>query len=190
MIEYGVSAVMSIVRFVLILGIMIFMHELGHFIVAKLTGIYVHRFSLGFGPRLLGFPIGETDYCVSAIPFGGYVRMAGQYDMPAEKDSDGVEMIEEWEKNVSDERRFTSKTVPQRIALAFAGPFMNLVLGNPFHEPKACFVDVGLMLSTPCYDAPDPHRLLALLDLQVHDFAAVHGIVAMNAQATAGDVVD
>ncbi len=129
MIEQGLSAVISIVRFVIVLGIMIFMHELGHFIVAKLTGVYVHRFSLGFGPRLLGFPIGETDYCVSAIPFGGYVRMAGQYDMPVEKDSDGVEMTEEWEKDVSDERRFTSKTVPQRITLAFAGPFMNLVLG-------------------------------------------------------------
>ncbi|MFN2432158.1 MAG: RIP metalloprotease RseP [Gemmatimonadota bacterium] len=61
----------------LLLGVLIFVHELGHFLAAKWAGIGVPRFSLGLGPRLVGFRIGETDYCLSAIPFGGYVKMAG-----------------------------------------------------------------------------------------------------------------
>jgi regulator of sigma E protease len=61
----------------LLLGVLIFIHELGHFLAAKWAGIAVPRFSLGLGPRLVGFRIGETDYCLSAIPFGGYVKMAG-----------------------------------------------------------------------------------------------------------------
>ena len=71
--------------FLLMLGVLIFVHELGHFIVAKLCGIYVDRFSLGFPPRLFGIRWGETDYCVGLLPIGGYVKMAGQEDTPQEK---------------------------------------------------------------------------------------------------------
>src|SRR5438445_13447134 len=62
----------------LVLGVMILVHELGHFIVARVFGVRVDVFSIGFGPRLFGWKRGATDYRVSALPFGGYVRMAGQ----------------------------------------------------------------------------------------------------------------
>src|SRR5438046_814530 len=66
------------IGFVLVLGILILVHEWGHFIVARLFGVRVDVFSIGFGPRLFGWKRGATDYRVSAIPLGGYVRMAGQ----------------------------------------------------------------------------------------------------------------
>src|ERR1700736_4024739 len=69
----------------LVLGVMILVHELGHFIAARLFGVRVDVFSIGFGPRLFGWKRGATDYRVSALPLGGYVRMAGQD--PSEIDS-------------------------------------------------------------------------------------------------------
>src|SRR4030081_2458813 len=69
----------------LVLGVMILVHELGHFIAARLFGVRVDVFSIGFGPRLFGWKRGATDYRVSALPLGGYVRMAGQ--APSEIDS-------------------------------------------------------------------------------------------------------
>ena len=67
----------SIFAFVIVLGILIFFHELGHFLVARLFGVGVEKFSLGFGPRLFGKTVGMTDYRLSAIPLGGYVKMVG-----------------------------------------------------------------------------------------------------------------
>ncbi len=64
--------------FLVVIGPLIFIHELGHFLVAKWRGVRVERFSLGYPPRLFGFRRGDTDYCVSAIPLGGYVKMAGE----------------------------------------------------------------------------------------------------------------
>ncbi|MBT4292195.1 site-2 protease family protein, partial [bacterium] len=69
---------MTILAFVITLGIVIIIHELGHFSVCKWTGIYVRTFSIGFGPKLLKIKFGETEYVISAIPFGGYVKMAGE----------------------------------------------------------------------------------------------------------------
>ena len=74
----------TILWFLVVLGILIFVHEFGHFVMAKLFNVYVDRFSLGFGPKLLSFTRGETEYCMSAFPLGGYVRMAGQFDLPEE----------------------------------------------------------------------------------------------------------
>jgi len=82
---------MTLIWFVIVLGIIVFVHELGHFLVAKWCGVYVDCFSLGFGPRLLWFKIGETEYRISAIPLGGYVRMAGQFDVPEEYDQESAE---------------------------------------------------------------------------------------------------
>src|SRR5436189_1579586 len=75
----------TILGIVLVLGLMILVHELGHFIVARIFGVRVDVFSIGFGPRLFGWKRGATDYRVSALPLGGYVRMAGQD--PSEIDS-------------------------------------------------------------------------------------------------------
>jgi regulator of sigma E protease len=97
----------------LVLGIIIVIHELGHFLVAKLFKIKVETFSVGFGPRLLGFRYGETDYRISAFPLGGYVKMAG------ENPGDSV-------TGASNE--FLSKPKWQRFLVASAGPAMNILL--------------------------------------------------------------
>ncbi|HSR68516.1 MAG TPA: RIP metalloprotease RseP [Acidobacteriota bacterium] len=99
--------------FIFVLGILIFIHELGHHLMAKLLGIRVEAFSLGFGPRLFGFRMGETDYRVSLLPLGGFVKMAGE--------------------NVVDDLtgapyEFLSKPRWQRFLVAIAGPAMNLGL--------------------------------------------------------------
>ena len=67
-----------VLAFIFVLGVLIFIHELGHFLVARFFGIGVHVFSLGFGKRLIGFRRGNTDYRISLIPLGGYVKMAGE----------------------------------------------------------------------------------------------------------------
>ena len=68
----------TLISFTIVIGILIFVHEFGHFIVAKRAGVCVEKFSLGFGPKLLGFHKGETHYMISAIPLGGYVKMKGE----------------------------------------------------------------------------------------------------------------
>ena len=68
----------SILAFVFVLGVLIFVHELGHFLMARRIGVRVLTFSLGFGPKLSAFTRGDTEYCISAIPLGGYVKMAGE----------------------------------------------------------------------------------------------------------------
>lgn len=98
---------------VIVFGLLVFFHELGHFVVAKLVGIKVHEFSLGFGPKLLSLPRGETSYNLRAFPLGGFVRMAGMD--PEENEAD-------------EERGFNKKTVAQRIGVIIAGPVMNFVL--------------------------------------------------------------
>lgn len=117
----------TVVIFVIVLGILVFVHELGHFIVAKLCGVYVDCFSLGFGPRIIGITVGETEYRVSIIPLGGYVRMAGQFDVPEEYDQEAAERY----KNVPAYRRYDAQSVPKRMAIIIAGPLMNLVFALP-----------------------------------------------------------
>jgi regulator of sigma E protease len=102
----------------LVLGVLILIHEWGHFIIARLFGVRVDVFSIGFGPRLFGWKRGATDYRVSALPLGGYVRMAGQ-DL-SEVDSSGVAPT-----GAPDE--LMSKPRWQRALISFAGPAVNLV---------------------------------------------------------------
>jgi regulator of sigma E protease len=106
-----------IVPFFFVLSLLIFVHELGHFLLAKLTGIRVERFSIGYPPRLFGKQIGDTDYCVSATPFGGYVKLSGMID--ESMDTDGVKG-EPWE--------FMSKPVWVRSLVIAAGPIFNVLL--------------------------------------------------------------
>ena len=99
-----------IVAILLVLGPLVFIHELGHHIAAKLFGVRVEVFSLGFGKRLFGFKRGGTDYRVSALPFGGYVKMSGENPMEA---------------GSGDPAAFTSHPRWQRLIIALAGPVMN-----------------------------------------------------------------
>jgi regulator of sigma E protease len=103
----------SILAFIFVLGVLIFVHELGHFLMARRIGVRVLTFSLGFGPKVLSFKRGDTEYCVSAIPLGGYVKMAG-------------ENPEDSRSGAPDE--FLSKTKWQRFQVLIMGPVMNLAL--------------------------------------------------------------
>jgi regulator of sigma E protease len=117
------TIIYDIAIFILVLGELIFFHELGHFIAAKACGIYCERFSLGMPPRLFGFKFGETDYCIGLLPVGGYVKMAGQEDVPLSE-----EERKEQYGTVPPDRWFMNKPVWQRVIVIFAGPFMNFVL--------------------------------------------------------------
>lgn len=105
----------SIFAFIVVLGILIFFHELGHFLIAKVFGVGVEKFSLGFGPRLFGKTIGITDYRISAIPLGGYVKMVGE-EPDAEIDPINIPIS------------FNHKHVFKRILIVGAGPMFNLFL--------------------------------------------------------------
>lgn len=113
----------DILVFILVLGLLVFFHEMGHFIAAKACGVYVDRFSLGMAPRLFGIRLGETDYCIGALPIGGYVKMAGQEDVPQDD-----ETREEEYGDVPPERWLNHKPVWQRAIVFAAGPLMNVVL--------------------------------------------------------------
>ncbi len=104
-----------ILLFVIGLGLVVFVHELGHFMMAKAAGIKVERFAFGFGPRLIGFVRGETDYCINLLPLGGYVKMLGQED------------VKEAAKT-ADPRSFENKPIRARFAVIAAGVFMNFIL--------------------------------------------------------------
>jgi regulator of sigma E protease len=107
----------NFLAFVIVLGFLIFAHEAGHFLFAKLFGVRVLVFSFGFGKRLFGFRSGPTDYRVSMIPLGGYVRMAG--DSPEDE-------------RPGDPDEFLSRPKWQRFLILFAGPFMNVVIAIVF----------------------------------------------------------
>ena len=105
----------SVFSFIIVLGVLIFFHELGHFLVARLFGVGVEKFSLGFGPRLVGKTIGITDYRISAVPLGGYVKMVGE-EPDAQIDPEKIPLS------------FTHKHVLKRILIVAAGPAFNLLL--------------------------------------------------------------
>jgi regulator of sigma E protease len=103
----------TLIAFLFVLGVLIFVHELGHFLAARRVGVRVLTFSLGFGPKILKVKRGDTEYCISAIPLGGYVKMAGENpDDPRSGQPD----------------EFLSKTKWQRFQILIMGPLMNIVL--------------------------------------------------------------
>ena len=103
----------TLLAFLFVLGVLIFVHELGHFLAARRVGVRVLTFSLGFGPKILRVKRGDTEYCISAIPLGGYVKMAGENpDDPRSGQPD----------------EFLSKTKWQRFQILIMGPLMNIVL--------------------------------------------------------------
>jgi regulator of sigma E protease len=140
---------------IIVFGLVVFVHELGHFIAAKLTGVYAPRFSIGFGPALLKKRWGETEYVLAALPLGGYVRMASREDeatafleggsensaTKAENPKDGYDpnaMIPFGPKPIPESRWFESKPLIARLFIMLAGVTMNALL--------AYFIYVGLLL--------------------------------------------
>jgi regulator of sigma E protease len=131
----------NLVAFIVVLGVMIFFHEFGHFITAKAFGMRVFVFSFGFGKRLLGFKWGDTDCRLSAIPLGGYVKLEGEADDKLSEDTSGL----------GDGRDFTARPRWQRFIVYLAGPFMNAVL-------TVCVLSVlymiGFQVDASLYDRP------------------------------------
>lgn len=123
---------LTFVYFCVVLGLLVCVHEFGHFAAAKLCGVYVHRFSIGFGPALLKWQGKETAYCIACIPLGGFVQMAGQSDLPEEEE-------DELNKCVPKERFYTSKKVWQRLIIILAGPGMNLLFAVPLAVAILCY---------------------------------------------------
>ncbi|MCD4653192.1 RIP metalloprotease RseP, partial [bacterium] len=136
---------------VLVLGFLIFIHELGHFLAARFVGIRVEVFSIGFGKRLIGFRRGATDYRLSIFPFGGYVRMAGE-ELPGQ--SEGEEDISESDKISAQYAKpgdtLNEKPVPHRLLVTVAGAAMNAVVAVLLTIGLAYFgiqIDAYLMAS-------------------------------------------
>jgi regulator of sigma E protease len=192
--------VTNILAFVFVLGVLIFVHELGHFLMARRIGVRVLTFSLGFGPKLLSFRRGDTEYCVSAIPLGGYVKMAG-------------ENPEDARTGAADE--FLSKSKWQRFQVLVMGPVMNLFLavvvmaivlyqGAPVPAFEAQPVVVGsVMPNTPAAAAGiQPGDRIMMVDDEVVDTwehfsiaivpkakRRVHLVIERNGQRLEPDVV-
>ena len=147
----------SILAALFVLGVLVLIHEFGHFIVAKLVGIRVEKFSLGFPPRLFGKKIGETDYCVSLIPIGGYVKLSGMIDESFDKNSIKGEP---WE--------FMSKPIYQRFLVIFAGPLMNLLLAVFIFSLNAYILGIGV-LSGPTIGKVQPDSYTQEIGFQKGD---------------------
>lgn len=105
----------SLISVIILLGVLIFVHELGHFLAARISGVGVLKFSLGFGPKIIGKKIGETEYVLSWIPLGGFVKLLGE--------SENETLASQDEK-----RSFLKQPVWKRILIVFAGPFFNFLL--------------------------------------------------------------
>ncbi len=164
----------SIIAFVVVLGVLIFFHELGHFLLAKLFGVGVEKFSLGFGPRIFGRTVGRTDYRVSAIPLGGYVKMVGE-EPDAEIDPKDIPYS------------FTHKHVLKRIAIVAAGPVFNMVLavliffllfivsGRYVMEPVIGSVQEGMPAEAAGLQKGD--RITAVNGREVQSWEAMSGLI-------------
>ncbi len=124
----------SLIAFIIVIGILVFIHEFGHFIAARLLGVGVDVFSLGFGPKILKKNIGRTQYCLSAIPLGGYVKMVGE-EPGAVLDPKDIPLS------------FTHKSLFRKSLIVAAGPFFNFFLAIFFFYILYQFS--GLYLSTP-----------------------------------------
>jgi regulator of sigma E protease len=174
----------EILAFIFVLGLLIFAHELGHFVVAKMSGIRVETFSLGFPPKMISFRKGDTEYCLSWIPLGGYVKMSGE--KPEESDVHG----DPWE--------FMSKPVWKRMAVIIAGPAMNyfltiIILFGIFFFKGEPIVDdtkakIGQVLkNTPAEKAgiQAGDVLVAVDDSTISSFGQMYGIITKRPGQTA-----
>src|SRR2546422_8430185 len=111
---------MTLLAFAFVLGVLVFVHELGHFLAAKRVGIRVLKFQLGFNPTVFSFKRGDTEYGIGALPLGGYVKMAGESPEDVERDEHG--------RVVRRSDEFLSKSKWERFQVLIMGPTMNILL--------------------------------------------------------------
>jgi regulator of sigma E protease len=150
--------ILNSLQVVLGLGLVIFFHELGHFVVAKWCNVHVERFSIGIGPILWSRQKGETEYALSALPFGGYVKMLGQDDMdPNQMTSEEI---------AENPRAYSAKSVPQRMAIISAGVIMNVLTGFLFF---AISFQSGVMKLSPVLGGVMPGLPAWTANLQMGD---------------------
>ncbi len=135
-----------IAMFIMGLGAVVFFHELGHFMVAKWVGIRVEVFSIGMGPRILGYRGKETDYRISLVPLGGYIKMTGQEDFAALKEGE------------VDDRSFSNKSVGARFAVIAAGVIMNVLFAAVAYVVIGM---IGIQYHTTTLGAVDPYGTAA-----------------------------
>lgn len=181
---------------ILVLGLVIFVHELGHFLAAKWAGVYAPRFSLGWGKPLWSFRRGETEYALSALPIGGYVRMASKEDESAstlegggELTADGqpVERSKHWDehsmiphgpKPIPSDRWFESKPLYARLVILLAGVFMNVVLA--LVVSTGIFAWYGRGYLVPVIETVVPDRPAARAGMMVGDSITMIDGAAVN----------
>jgi regulator of sigma E protease len=165
------SSPLSIVLVVLALGILIIVHEGGHYLLARLSGMRVDRFSIGFGPQLISFKRGETIYQIAAIPLGGYVQIAGLTpgeDVGRERDP----MLDAQGKepaNESDPRLYNNRPVWQRLLTIFAGPGTNYLFAAILTVIGYLAFGVPVVGHTPLIDMVEDNRPAAAAGMQPGD---------------------
>ncbi len=147
----------TLFSFILVLGLLIFVHELGHFLFAKLFGVRVLKFSLGFGPRIAGKVIGETEYVISAFPLGGFVKMFGE-------NPDEQEITAEDKKG-----SFAHKPVWQRFMVVLAGPLFNLLFAIALFFMVFTFVGIPTAVDTTRIGKVNDNSPAAMAGLQKDD---------------------
>ena len=167
----------SIIGLIIVLGVLIFFHELGHFIMARAFGVGVEKFSLGFGPALVKWKRGRTEYRIAAFPLGGYVKMVGEQPDAPLSDADKA-------------ASFTHKPVSRRMIIVAAGPVFNFLLAVVIFF--GLFAIAGLMFlkpeigevrtNSPAYEAgiQSGDRVISVDGKAVEDWSEMAGIVAQS----------
>ncbi|OCL27124.1 RIP metalloprotease RseP [Orenia metallireducens] len=183
----------TLVSFIIVLGILVFFHELGHFMVAKYVGVQVEEFAIGMGPKLLGKQYGETLYSIRLLPLGGYCKMTGE--MPVDDNGDDIkqEEVELYQKAFREEKCLFQKSVWQRFWVIFMGPVMNFLLAALFFTLIFSIygVEVNTSESTvigqvfpeqPAYEAGlrDGDKILAVNNQKVGNWEELAGIINKN----------
>ncbi len=177
----------TIISFIIVIGVLIFIHEFGHFIVAKYYGVRVEEFALGWGPKLFSRKKGETVYSLRAIPIGGFCNMTGEFIPDDDMDEEERKVYEEAKKNGN---CFHQKTLWQRFAIIFTGAFMNFLLavfvfififmvyGFPMEASQETIIgDVNPMQPAAEAGLKPGDEITAINNIEVNDWQDMAGII-------------